>query len=271
MNYLEQLFSVKDKVAVITGGNGQLGTEYAKTLLQAGAKVAIFDVCRELNGELSALQRENKLVLFSTDITKKAEVAKQVEAVETLWGTPDILINNAALDSPPGANPAENRSFEEYSLESWQRVLDVNLTGVFLCCQVIGAKMAAKKRGSIINISSIYGILSPNQNIYSYRAARGTAFVKPISYSATKSAILNLTRYLATYWGKDNVRVNTLVLGGVFNNQDSEFIKNYTNLSPIGRMAGKDEYNGAVLFLSSEASSYVTGTSIVLDGGWSAW
>jgi NAD(P)-dependent dehydrogenase (short-subunit alcohol dehydrogenase family) len=153
----------------------------------------------------------------------------------------------------------------------WDKVLDVNLKGVFLCCQVVGGRMAEHRHGSIINISSIYGILSPDQRVYNYRAERGEPFYKPVAYSVSKSGILNLTRYLATYWADKNVRVNTLTLAGVFNNQDAEFLKNYCQRIPIGRMAKSDEYNGAVLFLASKASSYMTGANLVVDGGWSAW
>ncbi len=271
MSYTEKLFDLKDRVAIVTGGNGQLGTEYVKTLIQAGARVAIFDVATKLNDQLQELSKKSPIELFTVNITKKEELEKALSEIEKKWDTPSVLINNAALDSPPGANPDENKSFEDYSLKSWQSVVDVNLTGTFLCCQVIGAKMAEAGRGSVINISSTYGVVSPNQNIYAYRAKTGKPFVKPVGYSASKSAILNLTRYLATYWAKKGVRVNTLVPGGVFNNQDEQFLKNYSELTPLGRMAKKDEYNGAILFLASDASSYMTGSTLVVDGGWTAW
>jgi NAD(P)-dependent dehydrogenase (short-subunit alcohol dehydrogenase family) len=146
--------------------------------------------------------------------------------------------------------------------------MEVNLKGTFLCCRIIGGHMAANAGGSIINISSIYGILSPDQRIYEYKER---PFFKPLTYSASKSAILNMTRYLATYWAKKNVRVNTLTLAGVLNNQDKVFLENYTSKVPLGRMANEDEYNGAVLFLASDASSYMTGSNLVIDGGYSSW
>ncbi len=265
------VFDVADRIAVVTGGNGQLGTEYVKTLAQNGAKVVVIDVSEKLNQELESLSTKLPIKYFKVDITKKEALQKALNEIESSWSVPTILINNAALDAPPGSNPEENKSFEDYSLKSWQSVLDVNLTGMFLACQVIGGRMAEKGIGSIINISSTYGNVAPNQNIYAYRAKKGAPFVKPISYSVTKSAVLNLTRYLATYWAKKGVRVNTLSPGGVFNDQDDEFVKNYTELTPMGRMARKDEYNGAILFLASDASSYMTGANLVVDGGWTAW
>lgn len=270
-NLFGKIFNLEDRIAIVTGGNGQLGTEYVKTLAEAGAKVAVFDLGTKLNPELGALQKKYQVKFFPADITKKELIEKAVTALAKEWGVPDILINNAALDAPPGSRAEAHRSFENYPLENWQSVLDVNLTGMFLCCQVIGGRMAEKGRGSIINISSTYGNVSPNQSIYAYQEKKGTPFVKPISYSATKSAVLNLTRYLATYWAKKGVRVNTLSPGGVFNNQDVEFVKNYSALTPMGRMARPGEYNGAILFLASNASSYMTGANLVIDGGWTAW
>ncbi len=271
MNYLENIFNVKNKIAIITGGNGQLGTEYVKTLAKAGAKVAVFDVHKSLNPELKKLSKNLPIKLFQVDITKRDQIENAIKKIKKLWGAPSVLVNNAALDAPPGTNWEENKSFEDYSPESWHAVMDVNLTAVFHCCQIIGGEMAKKGGGSIINISSTYGLLSPNQNIYKYRDKLDRPFVKPVSYSVTKSAILNLTRYLATYWADKNVRVNTLTPGGVFNNQDDEFLKNYAALAPMKRMANKDEYNGAILFLASDASSYMTGANLVMDGGWTAW
>jgi NAD(P)-dependent dehydrogenase (short-subunit alcohol dehydrogenase family) len=149
--------------------------------------------------------------------------------------------------------------------------MDVNLKGTLICCQVIGAEMARQGRGSIINISSIYGLLSPCQDIYAFRRRQGEVFYKPVAYAVSKSAVLNLTRYLATYWGKQGVRVNTLTLGGVFNDQPEEFLQAYCARVPMGRMAGADEMSGAVVFLASDAATYMTGSNLIIDGGWSAW
>ncbi len=265
-------FNIKGKIAVVTGGNGQLGTEYVKTLVLSGTKVAIFDVTKILNEELKKLSKKYPIKLFTLDITNKKQIEKALKEIEINWGTPNILVNNAAVDSPPGANPKENQSFENYSIKTWNTVMNVTLTGTFLCCQVIGGKMSEKGGGSIVNICSTYGLVSPNQSIYEYRKAKtAVPFVKPVAYSVSKSGVLNLTRYLATYWAKKNVRVNTLTPGGVFNNQDEEFLKNYNSLVPMGRMAKRNEFNGALLFLVSDASSYMTGSNIVVDGGWTAW
>ena len=184
---------------------------------------------------------------------------------------PHALVNNAALDSPPTAPPEDTAAFEQYSLDSWKRVVDVNLTGTFLACQVLGGAMARAGRGSVINISSIYGLLSPDQRIYEYRSADGAPFCKPVSYSATKAAVLNLTRYLATYWGASGVRVNTLTPHGIENGQPAPFVEAFAARSPLGRLMDVSEAVGAVVFLASDASSYVTGANLVVDGGWSAW
>jgi NAD(P)-dependent dehydrogenase (short-subunit alcohol dehydrogenase family) len=181
------------------------------------------------------------------------------------------LINNAALDSPPGAPVEENGPFESYPESSWDRVMEVNVKGVFLACQAVGGRMAAEGRGSILNICSTYGLVSPDQRLYEYRQRGGEPFYKPVAYSASKSALLNLTRYLAVYWAGSGVRVNTLTFGGVFNGQAQEFLAAYAARVPLGRMAREEEYSGAVVFLLSDASSYMTGANLVIDGGWTAW
>jgi NAD(P)-dependent dehydrogenase (short-subunit alcohol dehydrogenase family) len=205
------------------------------------------------------------------DVSRRSSVERGLEQVTRRWGIPHALINNAALDTPPGAAAEENGAFETYPEARWDRVMDVNVKGVVLGCQVIGGEMARAGRGSIINIGSTYGSVSPDQRIYEYRRREGAVFFKPASYSVSKSAILNLTRYLATYWAPRNVRVNTLTFGGVYNNQDAEFLRGYEERVPMGRMAREDEYNGAVVFLVSDASSYMTGAELVIDGGWMAW
>jgi NAD(P)-dependent dehydrogenase (short-subunit alcohol dehydrogenase family) len=270
--YLVELFDLTGKTAIVTGGLGQLGTQYTKALLLAGAKVAVFDV---KNGNLNSFYKENKdnqnLKIYTVDITKKASIQSGTASTITDLGTPSILINNAALDTPPGKPGEENGPFEDYPEASLDKTYEVNLKGMILCCQVEGKIMAENRCGSIINISSIYGNVSPDQRIYEHLMKDGKKFFKPVSYSVTKSAVLNLTRYLATYWADKNVRVNTLTLGGVFNKQDERFLKNYGQKVPLGRMANEDEYNGAVLYLASDASSYMTGSNMIIDGGFTSW
>lgn len=266
-SYVEKLFSLKGRVAVVTGGIGQLGSQYVGALVRAGARVAVYDLKEEPNPVLKRLAQDYPVEFFAVDITDRQALAKATERLEALWGTPTVLINNAAIDFPP--QPSSEK-FEDGSLAQWEKVLKVNLTGVFLCCQVIGGRMAKADGGSIVNISSIYGMVSPDQRIYS-TAGQTEHFVKPAAYGASKSGVLSLTRYLATHWAGRHVRVNALSLGGVFNHQEKWFVANYSQRAPVGRMAHEDEYNGAILFLASEASSYMTGANLVIDGGWTAW
>ena len=250
------LFSLEGRVAIVTGGMGQLGREIVHGLEERGAKVAVFDLAAD----------EHRV-----DVTDRAAIEAATDAVAKSLGTPDVLVNAAALDSPPDAPAEEVGAFETYPEASFDRVMDVNVKGTFLTCQVVGARMAAAGRGSIVNVSSIYGMLSPVQELYDFRRRGGEEFYKPVAYSVSKSALYNLTRYLATYWARSGVRVNTLTLAGVFNEQPKEFLDAYTARMPIGRMADVQEVVGPVVFLASDASSYVTGSNLVADGGWSAW
>jgi NAD(P)-dependent dehydrogenase (short-subunit alcohol dehydrogenase family) len=204
-------------------------------------------------------------------VASRSSLARALASIEADWGVPQGLVNAAAIDSPPDAPPEENGPFETYPVESWDKIMGVNVKGVMLGCQVIGGAMAKAGRGSIINIASIYGLVSPDQSLYEYRRRRGETFYKPVAYSASKSALYNLTRYLATYWGPKGVRVNTLTPGGVFAGQEADFLAEYTRRVPMGRMAKQDELDGAVVYLLSDASSYVTGANLVVDGGWTAW
>ena len=259
----DDIFSLDGRAAVVTGGVGQLGAEIARGLVARGAKVGIFDV-RE-GGDHGSIR------YFHVDVTDRAAIEAATDELADAWGAPHVLVNAAAIDSPPDAPAAEVGPFEEYPVESFEQVMDVNVKGTFLACQVIGARMAAARRGSIVNVSSIYGMLSPVQDVYEFRRRDGETFFKPVAYSASKSALYNLTRYLATYWARDGVRVNTLTLAGVWNDQPQEFLDAYTARMPLGRMAEATEVVGPVVFLASDASSYVTGANVVVDGGWSAW
>ncbi len=266
----DALFDVSREIVLVTGVSGQLGGEYAKVFLERGARVAGLDVRPSAGSDaLAAGFRENYL-FCSADVTAKISLQQALDQIVSKFGTPTVLINNAAIDSPPSAPPEENGPFEDYPEASWNKVIDVNLKGVYLCCQVFGAAMAKAGKGSIINVASIYGVVSPDQGLYEYRRKRGEVFFKPVAYSASKSGILNLTRYLAVYWAKKRVRVNSLTIAGVFNNQEQAFLDVYCGRIPVGRMANADEYNGSVLFLASPASQYMTGANLVIDGGWTA-
>ena len=254
------LFSLEGRVAVVTGGLGQVGAEIARGLREHGARVAVFDIAAD-DGDDS----------FRVDVTDRAAIESATEELERRWDVPHVLVNGAALDSPPDAPADEDGPFEDYPTESFDDVMAVNVKGTLLCCQVIGARMAAAGRGSIVNVSSIYGMLSPVQDVYEFRRRDGETFFKPVAYAVSKSALYNLTRYLATYWARSGVRVNTLTLAGVWNDQPQEFLDEYTARMPLGRMANAEEVVGPVVFLASDASSYVTGANLVADGGWSAW
>jgi NAD(P)-dependent dehydrogenase (short-subunit alcohol dehydrogenase family) len=252
----DDLFSLQDRIAIVTGGAGQIGREIVRGLEDRGARVAVFDLESEP---------------FRVDVTDRGAIERATDEIVREWGTPSVLVNAAALDSPPDAPPEEVGPVESYPEQSFDEVMDVNVKGTFLCCQVVGARMADAGRGSIVNVSSIYGMLSPVQDLYEFRRRGGAEFFKPIAYSVSKSALYNLTRYLATYWAKSGVRVNTLTLAGVFNEQPQEFLDAYTGRMPLGRMADAHEVAGPVVFLASDASSYMTGANLVVDGGWSAW
>ncbi|QWA13082.1 SDR family oxidoreductase [Sodalis ligni] len=273
----DKLFSVKDKIIIITGGLGQLGAQYVKELHRRQAKVAVFAV-HVTPERVAAVFGDDKdserLAFYAVDITDGASINQALDDIGQKWGIPDGLVNNAGIDTQPSAPPEVSGPFEHFPLDVFRKVVDVNLVGTFLMTQQVGSRMkAAGKGGSIVNVGSIYGVVSPVQDIYGYKKEdTGVPFIKPVAYSAAKSGIYNFTRYCATYWGRDGIRVNTLTLSGVArHDQDPRFQKNYIARMPIGRMAHEDEYNGAVVFLLSNASVYMTGSNVVVDGGWTAW
>jgi NAD(P)-dependent dehydrogenase (short-subunit alcohol dehydrogenase family) len=263
-------FDVRREIVLVTGVCGQLGHQYARTFLGRGARVVGLDLAPSARSEALAAEHGGRFAFVAADITQRPTLEAALQQVREAFGVPTVLVNNAAIDSPPSAPAQENGPFETYPEASWDRVMDVNLKGTFLCCQVFGAAMADAGRGSIVNVASIYGLVSPDQNLYEYRRQRGEVFFKPVAYSASKSGILNLTRYLAAYWARRGVRVNSLTIAGVFNQQEPAFLDAYCQRIPIGRMADADEYNGAMVFLASDASRYMTGSNLVVDGGWTA-
>lgn len=273
---IQEKFDLTGRVAVVTGGVGLLGTEFCRTLAEAGAAVGVVD----LNAPASHAVAESLMgsgyeaLALPTDITQPESANAAVDKVLSTFGRIDILVNSAALDPkfdpdainkgiPPGA-------FEDYPLDLWNSALNVNLTGMFLMTQACVKPMIEQgKKGSIINICSTYGLNGPDQRIYVQDGKR-VAF-KPVYYTVTKAGVMGFTKYLAAYYAETEIRVNALTPGGVFNNHEDYFVKNYSAKTILGRMAKKDEMNGALLFLASDASSYMTGNNVVVDGGWTAW
>lgn len=273
---IQEKFDISGRAALVTGGAGQLGMEFCRTLAEAGASVAILDLNPEaVNKAADALNKDGyRAKGYTADITQPDAVHQTVASVLADFERLDILVNSAALDPkfdpgaaakgiPPGA-------FEEYPLSDWNAALNVNLTGMFLITQACVKPMIARgKKGSIINICSTYGLNGPDQRIY-IKSGRRVAY-KPVYYTVTKAGVLGFTKYLAAYYAGTEIRVNALTPGGVFNNHEDYFVQNYSAKTILGRMARKDEMNGALLFLASDASSYMTGNNVVVDGGWTAW
>jgi len=272
---MSDAFDISGRVAVVTGGLGQLGTQFSKSLAESGAKVAIFSRrpfnAQKLGEKFPGLT--DRIRVYEASVTDKAALEKATEQLIDDWGVPHILVNNAGIDSKPDGSAEQNAPFEVYPQKYWDEIIDTNLTGVMLTSQVVGSKMAEAGRGSIINVGSIYGIVSPNQALYAYRQERdGIPFVKAISYAASKSGLVNLTRYLGTYWGTKKVRVNLISFGGVKTASfDKEFVEAFLERVPMRRQAEINEYNGVIRFLASDASSYMTGSNVVVDGGFTAW
>tara|TARA_B100000029_G_scaffold510477_1_gene602056 strand:+ start:406 stop:1203 length:798 start_codon:yes stop_codon:yes gene_type:complete len=263
---VKKLFQLDGKVVVVTGAAGNLGSEYADGLSQMGANVVLCDLdldkCKNLSKILNKKYNVESIAL-KLDLTKKSSISNLVKKTFAKFSKIDVLINNAAYQGTP---KTRTTSFENLPLSEWNNAISVNLTGIFLICQEVGKIMKKQGFGNIINIGSTYGIVAPDQRIYGKSGQNAASF-----YSATKSGVINLTRYLASYWANSGIRVNTLSPGGVKRNQDNSFIRNYSKKTMIGRMAKQDEYVGAVVFLASDASSYMTGSNLIIDGGWTAW
>jgi NAD(P)-dependent dehydrogenase (short-subunit alcohol dehydrogenase family) len=272
MSYLEELFNLRGKVALITGGTGFLGSKLAESFSRCGVKTAILDLdvsaCERLSIGLSNKFTES-LGLFC-DITKIEEIKKCNDAILERFGKIDVLINCAAVSTTTPStkiNLEMIAAFENYQSDIINKVISVNLTGIILCCQVFGEQMKIQRNGSIINIGSIYGLVGPDHRIYPDFSKMNT----PVAYSVSKGGILALTKYLATYWGTKNVRINCLTFGGVYNGQPKEFVENYSRNVPLGRMANIEEIVGVSLFLGSDASLYMTGENVIVDGGFTTW
>jgi NAD(P)-dependent dehydrogenase (short-subunit alcohol dehydrogenase family) len=271
---MHDLFSLKGKVAVVTGALGLLGRNHCRALASAGANVIVTDLshadCQEFAQEISVAEAE--ALGIGANITDPDSMRLLRDRVMERFGRIDVLVNNAAINDM-FENPAtagDLSKFENYPLDMFRRSLDVNITGTFLCSQILGAVMAETGSGSIINIASTYGVVAPDQSLY--RKPDGTqSFYKSASYPVTKGAVISFTKFLAAYWGTSGVRVNALSPGGVENSQDEYFIGNYSARTPLGRMAQPTDYQGALIFLASDASSYMTGANLIVDGGWTCW
>lgn len=271
-NYIEK-FKLTGKVAVVTGGAGILGQHFCYGLADAGAKVAVIDVNKEIADKVAETINDKfpeRSIAIQCDITSESSVEKMVNKVVRNFGEINILHNNAAGKSSD--LDAFFADFEDYSLEQWKEIMSVNLDGMFLVAKAIGKVMKnQKKGGTIIQTSSIYGIMAPDQRIYEGSYYLDRQINSPAIYSASKAGVIGLTQYLATYWAKDGIRVNSITPGGVESGQNETFKMNYSNRIPMGRMANPEEMVGALIYLASDASSYVTGQNIIIDGGLNAW
>ncbi len=268
-----QWFSLEGRVALVTGGAGLLGEQFCRTLAAAGAAVAVVDLAAEAAARVAEAirARGGRAHPYPLDITDPTAVRAAVDDILTRWGRLDVLVNSAALDPKVDAEGQVRSAgtFEDFPLVTWQQALNVNLTGAFLVTQAAARAMRRQGKGSIINICSTYGLVGPDQRIYQ-KPGQPPQY-KPVYYTVTKAALLGFTRYLATYYAGTEIRVNALTPGGVYNHQDEAFVQAYSARTVLGRMARKDEMNGALLFLASDASSYMTGANLVVDGGWTAW
>ena len=272
MKYLD-LFSLSGKVAVVTGGAGLLGQNFCEGLAEFGANLAIVDIDERAAKRLAnKLQRDyNVLALgIGCDVTKMDDVNSMVSTVVGELGAIHVLHNNAASKSDD--LDAFFAPFEDYSLGEWRKVMAVNIDGMFLVAQAVGKQMIKQRTGgSIIQTSSIYGILAPDQRIYENSFYLDRQINTPAVYSASKAAVIGLTKYLATYWASENIRVNSLTPGGNESGQNNEFKECYSKRVPLNRMSQPSEMVNALIYLASDASSYVTGANLIIDGGLSAW
>ena len=277
MSGIDKIFDLSGRVAVITGGAGLLGRQHAAVIAEAGGVTVIADLNDDSAQRAAAELEANGTTAMGirVDVTNKPDVDAMTAAVMRRFGRIDILVNNAAMTVKGGSESGGSyfAAFEDYPLELWKQALNVNLTGAFLCSQAIGRVMVEQRSGVMLNIASDVGNISPDHRIYEgmVNPHTGTPFNTPLAYATTKAALINFTLYLATYWAEKGIRVNCLSPGGVFNDHDPRFVERVSSRIPLARMAMQDEYRGAVLFLVSDASSYMTGANLIVDGGRTAW
>lgn len=271
-------FKLEGKTALITGAAGLLGEEHVYALLECGSNIVITDVNNDrllsLNAKLIKEFRKERINCLTMNVSDYSDVYDVAAKIKSKNIRIDILINNAAINPKVKKNATiESSRLENFSLEQWNFELSVGLTGALICSKVFGSSMAQDKKGGVIlNVASDLSIISPDQRLYRNEDLQANMQpVKPVTYSVIKFGLIGLTKYLATYWSNDNIRCNALSPGGVFNEQGQEFVDRLTKLIPLGRMANRDEYRSAVQFLCSDASAYMTGQNIVIDGGRSVW
>lgn len=268
---MSRLFDLTGRVAVVTGALGHLGPVWIGVLLDAGATVAGLDQpSAPPSGPFRSLEERyaGRLWLFRTDVRDRGMLEDACATCLEDVGVPQILVNNAGIDQPPAA--VQTHRVEDIPIEHFREVLDVNTVGTFLVTQVFGREMVRARRGSIINIGSLYATVSPDVRLYDHIPV-DPPFLKPPAYGASKAGVINLTKYLAALWGPYGVRVNALSPGGVLGNQDEEFKRKFSMRVPLGRMATAEDLIGPLLFLASDASSYITGIDLRVDGGFTVW
>lgn len=278
MNDYMQLFFIRDKVAIVTGGGGLIGKKHAEAILTGGGIAVLLDVSdvalTKVKGELEKEFAEARIESFVVDITNKEALLVIRESLMKKYGHIDILINNAA-NNPKVEGGAKNLGalrFHQFPLEMWEADIAVGLTGAMLCAQIFGEIMEGKGSGVILNIGSDYGIIAPDQRVYRKEGiSEEEQIIKPVSYSVVKHGMIGLTKYLAVYWADKGIRVNTLCPASLENGQDPEFVQKLSNLIPMGRMSKPEEYVCTVLYMISDASSYMTGSTVLLDGGRTSW
>ncbi|MBH65581.1 MAG: oxidoreductase [Chloroflexi bacterium] len=272
---LPDRFSLEGKSAIITGGAGLLGIEHARALLEIGAQICIADLSKSKIEEALLKLGKNQPRLYGVelDVTCENSITQALDWAESEFGGVDILINNASLNPKVTGNGLDAAArVEDFTVEQWNKEIEVGLTGAFLCSKHFGKMMSEKDGGVILNIASDLSVISPDQRIYrEIDVPEGAQKVKPVTYSVIKTGLIGLTRYFSTYWASKGVRVNALSPGGVFDDQDESFVKRLTSLIPAERMAKKEEYRGAIQFLCSDASAYMNGQNIVIDGGRTVW